>query len=125
MGQVSIRFTDKQEIDLRKKAQANKQSLAEYLRGRVLGDEAEEMPLCRVTIESQIEQLEKKVNRLSKIMMDLSRENIGEIHMNSNLVMGFFDAVIDDDEIKQKIYKAAKAETKEYLAKVFGEEKKK
>ena len=119
MGQVSIRFTDEQEKDLRKKAQLEKKSLAEFLRYRILSDEIQEQPLSRVSIESEIDELRRSLDTVNKNLIALSKRILQDSQMNSNLVQGFFNVVIEDDETKQRIYQEAEEETKEYMSRLF------
>lgn len=120
MGQVSIRFTDTQEKELRKKAQLENKSLAEYLRHKILSDEIQEKPLSRVTIENEIDALKKTVSRLNNNMVAIEKIIIGDTKEYSELILGFFNEAIESEETKRKIYEEARVAKQEYIKKIFG-----
>lgn len=119
MANVNIYISDKEEIKLKKLAQAEGKSISAYCREKIAQDEQQEQPLSRATIESEIDELKRSIDRLNKNMIILSKKTLRESHMNSNLVLGFFNAVIEDDETKQTIYNRAVEDTEEFLSKNF------
>lgn len=119
MGQISIRLTDENEKKLKRLAKEDGKSLAEYCRDKITNGDTADQPLSRVSIESQIDELKRSIDRLNSNMIILSKKTLRESHMNSNLVLGFFNAVIEDDETKQAIYNRAVEDTEEFLSKNF------
>lgn len=121
MATMNIYLSDKDEIKIKKQALAEGKSVSQFCRDKITQD-SQEPELSRVTIEYQIEKLEKRIDDMSKIIADFAKINFKETHMSSNLVVGFFNAVIDDAEYKKQIYELAEKETEEYMVEVFGEE---
>ena len=119
MANVNIYISDKEEIKLKKLAQAEGKSISAYCREKIAQDEQQEQPLSRVTIESEIDELRKSLDRVNKNMLALSKRILQDTQMSSNLVQGFFNVVIEDDETKRTIYREAEEETKEYMDKLF------
>ena len=120
MANVNIYLSDKQEIQLKKLAQAEGKSISQFCRERITSEQEQEQPLNRVIIESEIDDLRKSLDRVNKNMLALSKRILQDTQMSSNLVQGFFNEVIEDDQAKLAIYQAAEEETKEYMAKLFG-----
>lgn len=120
MANVNIYLSNKQEIQLKKLAQAEGKSISQFCRERIIDDKEQEEQLNRVSIESEIDELRKSIDIVNKNMMILSKKILQDTQMSSNLVQGFFNVVIEDDETKYNIYKEAEEETKEYMSKIFG-----
>ena len=119
MANVNIYISDKEEIKLKKLAQAEGKSISAYCREKIAQDEQQEQPLSRVTIESQIEEIEKTISKLENRLTVLSKVMIEQVQLNTNMTYGFFSRVIEDDEVKADIYNMAVEETKEYMGKIF------
>ena len=121
MGVIAIRLSNEIEKQIKEKAQTEGKSVSAYCKEVILeGHQEQEQPLNRVTIESEIDQLRKSIDIVNKNMMILSKKILQDTQMSSNLVQGFFNVVIEDDETKYNIYKEAEEETKEYMSKIFG-----
>lgn len=120
MGRINFRIDDSLEKELRRKCkEQGYNNFSDYLRERITSEQEQEQPLSRVSIESQIDELKRSIDRLNSNMIILSKKTLRESHMNSNLVLGFFNAVIEDDETKQTIYNRAVEDTEEFLSKNF------
>lgn len=121
MGRINFRIDDSLEKELRRKCkEKGYNNFSDYLRERITSEQEQEQPLSRVSIESEIDQLRKSIDIVNKNMMILSKKILQDTQMSSNLVQGFFNVVIEDDETKYNIYKEAEEETKEYMSKIFG-----
>lgn len=121
MGVIAIRLSNEIEKKIKEKAQTEGKSVSAYCKEVILeGHQEQEQPLSRVMIESEIDELRKSLDRVNKNMLALSKRILQDTQMSSNLVQGFFDEVIEDDQTKLTIYRAAEEETKEYMAKLFG-----
>ena len=121
MGVIAIRVSNEIEKQIKEKASLEGKSLSAYCKEVILeGHQEQEQPLNRVTIESEIDELRKSLDRVNKNMLALSKRILQDTQMSSNLVQGFFNAVIESDETKQSIYRMAEEETKEYMDKLFG-----
>lgn len=125
MGVIAIRLSNEIEKQIKEKAQTEGKSVSAYCKEVILeGHQEQEQPLSRVMIESEIDELrkslDKSLDRVNKNMLALSKRILQDTQMSSNLVQGFFDEVIEDDQTKLTIYRAAEEETKEYMAKLFG-----
>ena len=121
MGVIAIRLSNEIEKQIKEKAQTEGKSVSAYCKEVILeGHQEQEQPLSRVMIESEIDELRKSLDRVNKNMLALSKRILQDTQMSSNLVQGFFDEVIEDDQTKLTIYRAAEEETKEYMAKLFG-----
>lgn len=120
MGVIAIRVSNDIEKQIKEKAQTEGKSLSAYCKEVILeGHQEQEQPLNRVTIESEIDELRKSLDRVNKNMLALSKRILQDTQMSSNLVQGFFNVVIEDDETKRTIYREAEEETKEYMDKLF------
>ena len=121
MGVIAIRLSNEIEKQIKEKAQTEGKSVSAYCKEVILeGHQEQEQPLSRVMIESEIDELRKSLDRVNKNMLALSKRILQDTQMSSNLVQGFFNEVIEDDQTKLTIYRAAEEETKEYMAKLFG-----
>lgn len=121
MGVIAIRVSNEIEKQIKEKAQTEGKSLSAYCKEVILeGHQEQEQPLNKITIESEIDQLRKSIDIVNKNMMILSKKILQDTQMSSNLVQGFFNVVIEDDETKYNIYKEAEEETKEYMSKILG-----
>ncbi len=120
MGVIAIRVSNEIEKQIKDKAQTEGKSLSAYCKEVILeGHQEQEQPLSRVTIESEIDELRKSLDRVNKNMLALSKRILQDTQMSSNLVQGFFNVVIEDDETKRTIYREAEEETKEYMERLF------
>lgn len=119
MGVIAIRVSNEIEKQIKEKAQTEGKSLSAYCKEVILEGHQEQL-LNKITIESEIDQLRKSIDIVNKNMMILSKKILKDTQMSSNLVQGFFNVVIEDDETKYNIYKEAEEETKEYMSKIFG-----
>ncbi len=120
MGVIAIRVSNDIEKQIKEKASLEGKSLSAYCKEVILeGHQEQEQPLNRVTIESEIDELRKSLDRVNKNMLALSKIILQDTQMSSNLVQGFFNVVIEDDETKRTIYSEAEEETKEYMDKLF------
>lgn len=119
MGRINIRLDDKTEMEIKRLAAEKKQTLSDYCRERILGGVSQEQPLSRASIESEIDNLRKSLDTVNRNLMNLSKKILQDTQMSSNLVQGFFNVVIEDDETKQSIYREAKAETEQYMNRLF------
>lgn len=120
MGVIAIRVSNEIEKQIKEKAQTEGKSLSAYCKEVILeGHQEQEQPLNRVTIESEIDELRKSLDRVNKNMLALSKRILQDTQMSSNLVQGFFNVVIEDDETKRTIYREAEEETKEYMERLF------
>lgn len=121
MGRINFRIDDSLEKELRRECkEKGYDNFSDYLRKRITSEQEQEQPLSRVTIENEIDELRKSLDRVNKNMLALSKRILQDTQMSSNLVQGFFNEVIEDDQTKLTIYRAAEEETKEYMAKLFG-----
>ena len=121
MGVIAIRLSNEIEKQIKEKAQTEGKSVSAYCKEVILeGHQEQEQPLSRVMIESEIDELRKSLDRVNKNMLTLSKRILQDTQMSSNLVQGFFNEVIEDDQTKLTIYRAAEEETNEYMAKLFG-----
>ena len=121
MGRINFRIDNSLKKALRRKCkEQGYNNFSDYLRERITSEQEQEQPLSRVSIESEIDQLRKSIDIVNKNMMILSKKILQDTQMSSNLVQGFFNVVIEDDETKYNIYKEAEEETKEYMSKIFG-----
>ena len=120
MANVNIYLSDKQEIQLKKLAQAEGKSISQFCREKITEEKEQDEQLSRVTIESEIEKLEKNITKLEDRLTVLSKVLIEQVQLNTNMTYGFFSRVIEDDEIKTDIYNLAVEETEEYMNKIFG-----
>lgn len=119
MGVIAIRLSNEIEKQIKEKAQTEGKSVSAYCKEVIL-EGHQEQELSRVTIENEIDELRKSLDRINKNMLALSKRILQDTQMSSNLVQGFFNAVIEDDQTKLTIYQAAEQETQEYMAKLFG-----
>ena len=120
MGVIAIRVSNEIEKQIKEKAQTEGKSLSAYCKEVILeGHQEQEQPLNKITIESEIDQLRKSIDIVNKNMMILSKKILQDTQMSSNLVQGFFNVVIEDDETKRTIYREAEEETKEYMERLF------
>lgn len=120
MGVIAIRVSNEIEKQIKEKAQTEGKSLSAYCKEVILeGHQEQEQPLSRVSIESEIDELRKSLDRVNKNMLALSKRILQDTQMSSNLVQGFFNVVIEDDETKRTIYREAEEETKEYMERLF------
>lgn len=120
MGVIAIRVSNDIEKQIKEKAQTEGKSLSAYCKEVILeGHQEQEQPLSRVSIESEIDELRKSLDRVNKNMLALSKRILQDTQMSSNLVQGFFNVVIEDDETKRTIYREAEEETKEYMERLF------
>lgn len=120
MGVIAIRVSNEIEKQIKEKAQTEGKSLSAYCKEVILeGHQEQEQPLNRVTIESEIDELRKSLDTVNRNLMVLSKRILRDTQMSSNLVQGFFNVVIEDDETKQSIYREAEAETEQYMNRLF------
>ena len=120
MGRINFRIDDSLEKELRRECkEKGYDNFSDYLRKRITSEQEQEQPLNRVTIESEIDELRKSLDRVNKNMLALSKRILQDTQMSSNLVQGFFNVVIEDDETKRTIYREAEEETKEYMERLF------
>lgn len=117
-SRISVAVSPAEEIQIKQQAKSKNLSMSAYCKEKIMGEQ--EQPLNRVTIESEIDELRKSIDRINKNMLALSKRILQDTQMSSNLVQGFFNEVIEDDQTKLTIYRAAEEETKEYMAKLFG-----
>ncbi len=122
MGVIGIRFSDKDEVKIKKMALAEGKTISQFCRDRIAQDN-QEPELCRVTIESEIDELKKEISLMNKNILDLSKGLLLQSRINSNLSTAFLHLAIDDPEQKYEIYNEAKKEAEEYIEKLFEEEK--
>ena len=119
MGVIAIRLSNEIEKQIKEKAQTEGKSVSAYCKEVILEGHQEQEQPNRVTIESEIDELRKSIDRVNKNMLALSKRILQDTQMSSNLVQGFFNEVIEDDQTKLTIYRAAEEETKEYMERLF------
>ena len=119
MGQISIRLSNEAEVELRKKAMAEKKSLAEYCRERILSEEMEEEKLSRASIEMEIDKVRRSVEQINKNMLELSKHLLRQARLNGELSYSVLDIASDDDEAKAKHAQEAERVAAEYVEKMF------
>ena len=117
-SRISVAVSPAEEMQIKQQAKSKNLSMSAYCKEKIMGEQ--EQPLSRVVIESEIDELRKSLDRVNKNMLALSKRILQDTQMSSNLVQGFFNAVIEDDQTKLTIYQAAEQETQEYMAKLFG-----
>ena len=119
MGQISIRLSNEAEVELRKKAMAEKKSLAEYCRERILRGEIDEQPLSRASIEMEIDKVRRSVEQMNKNMLELAKVVMRQARLNGELSYSVLDIASDDDEAKAKHAQEAERVAAEYVEKMF------
>ena len=122
MATMNIYLSDKDEIKIKKQALAEGKSVSQFCRDKITQD-SQEPELCRVTIESEIDELKKEISLMNKNILDLSKGLLLQSRINSNLSTAFLHLAIDDPEQKYEIYNEAEKEAEEYIEKLFEEEK--
>lgn len=116
-SRISVAVSPAEEMQIKQQAKSKNLSMSAYCKEKIMGEQ--EQPLSRATIESEIDELRKSLDRVNKNMLALSKRILQDTQMSSNLVQGFFNVVIEDDETKRTIYREAEEETKEYMDKLF------
>lgn len=119
MGQISIRLSNEVEVELRKKVMAEKKSLAEYCREKILTEEMEEEKLSRPSIEMEIDNLSRRVEQINKNMLELAKIVMKQARLNGELSYSVLDIASDDDEAKAKHAQEAERAATEFVAKMF------
>ena len=120
MGQISIRLSDKQEIEIRNQAKANKQTLAGYIKERLSSSEPQEQPLSRVTIEYEIDKLKNEISMMNDNILFLSKELLRQSKLNSELSNAFILLALKGAENKQlEIYESADRKAEKYVEDMF------
>ena len=119
MGQISIRLTNEMEVELRKKATAEKKSLAEYCRERILSNEIAEQPLSRPSIELEIDKLRKSIENTNKNMLSLAKHVLRQSRLNSELSYSVLDIASDDDKAKENKAREAEQAADEFIKNIF------
>ena len=114
-SRISVAVSPAEEMQIKQQAKSKNLSMSAYCKEKIMGEQ--EQPLSRATIESEIDELRKSLDRVNKNMLALSKRILQDTQMSSNLVQGFFNVVIEDDETKRTIYREAEEETKEYMDK--------
>lgn len=123
MGQISIRLTNEKEVELRKKAMAEKKSLAEYCRKKILSGKEEEEELSRPSIEMEIDKLRMSIEKSNKNMLNLAKHLLRQARLNGELSYGVLDIASDDNEKKAKEAEEAERAADEFIRQIFAGEK--
>jgi len=118
MGVISIRVNDDLESQIAIRAKAKGISVSAYCKD-ILSSAKEEPQIDRLAVEFELDEIKKSMNILNKNMLNLSKEILKEIHMNSSLIVGFFSEAFKQDIDALAILKDAEAETDKYISNIF------
>lgn len=121
MANLNIYLDAKEEIKIKKLAQAEGKSISQYCREKITDDKKIEQPIILESIENEINSLRNNIIKMNNNIINLSKLILRENQMNSKIIQGFFDIVIEDDETKSNVYEQAKIETEEFMSKYFEE----
>lgn len=121
MANVNIYINGKEEIKIKKLAQAEGKSISQYCREKIIYDNNTEKPIIRESIENEIQSLKNTIIMMNNNMTYLAKLMMKENQMNSKIIQGFFNIVIEDDETKHNVYKQAEIETEEFMQRYFKE----
>ncbi len=119
MGVISIRLSDKLEIEIKKKAIAEGKNISSYCKDKILSEEIIEQPLERETIEAEIDKLRNSINMVNKNLIHISRNMLFQNKLCSQWLIEMLNFAIDDSEEKKKIYDNGINEANDYIKKLF------
>ena len=120
MANVNIYISDKEEIKLKKLAQAEGKSISAYCREKIAQDEPQEQPLSRVTIEYEIDKLKEEIRMMNDNIIFLSKELLRQSKINSELSNAFILMGLRGNEDKQvQVYNEAERIADEYIKEMF------
>lgn len=120
MANVNIYLSDKEEIKLKKLAQAEGKSISAYCREKIAQDEPQEQPLSRVTIEYEIDRLKNEISMMNDNILFLSKELLRQSKLNSELSNAFILLALKGAENKQlEIYETADRKAEKYVKDMF------
>lgn len=94
MANVNIYLSGKDEIELKKAANAESKSLSQFCREKILSDSAEPDTLDRVTVEAQIDELKAQIRQSISAVQNLQRF-VYEIEKESCMQMRFSTEMMD------------------------------
>jgi len=120
MGRINIRLDDKTEIEIKRLAAEQKQTLSDYCRAKILGGVSQEQPLSRASIESEIDALKNVIGKMNNNLMSLSKILLKQSKLNSELSNAFLLLALNGDEAQQlEIYKNAENEAENLIKYIF------
>ena len=118
MGQITIRLTDESEIKLKREAQIEKKSLAEYCREKLTGEKEEKVSeIDRVRLEYRMDKLEKEQEKLSKLQNEFMREYLKGEMTHNRLVYKLLEAALDKERAN-RIWEQVETEVAEKMKKI-------
>lgn len=118
-SRLTINLSPSEEMQVKQIAKEKGKSVSAYCRGVLLGEQ--EQPISRASVESEIDELKKAVEKVNKNIMILSRHILYKEDLNCNLLQSIIDSSIESDELKKMIYDESKNATDEFIRSVFGE----
>jgi Arc/MetJ-type ribon-helix-helix transcriptional regulator len=117
MANINIRIDDKLEIELKKRAkESGYKTLSDYIRS-ILKENHQEEQLSRVTIEAEIEKLEKTQNQFSEVQVKLLKKYMYDSKFMMSLFYHFMIAAANE-ETAREAWKQAEADMKKYMEKL-------
>lgn len=126
MANVNIYLSDKQEIQLKKLAQAEGKSISQFCREKITEEKEQDEQLSRVTIEYEIDQLKKEISQMNENIYTLSKELLRQSRLNAELSNAFILLALTGAEDKQlEIYETAEEKSKKYIDELFPQDTKK
>ena len=118
MGQITIRLTDESEIKLKREAQTEKKSLAEYCREKLTGEKEEKVSeIDRVILEYRMDKLEKEQEKLSKLQNEFMRAYLKGEMTHNRLVYKLLEAALDKERAN-RIWEQVETEVAEKMKKI-------
>lgn len=118
MGQITIRLTDESEIKLKREAQIEKKSLAEYCREKLTGIKEEVEPeVDRVRLEYRMDKLEKEQEKLNKLQNEFMRVYLKGQMTHNRLVYKLLEAALDRERAN-RIWEQVETEVEEKMKKI-------
>ena len=118
MGQITIRLTDESEIKLKREAQTEKKSLAEYCREKLTGEKEEKVSeIDRVRLEYRMDKLEKEQEKLNKLQNEFMSAYLKGQMIHNRLVYKLLEAALDRERAN-RIWEQVETEVAEKMKKI-------